>query len=112
PGFVCDARMVITYIYTRATTTAQTVFGLDERRAALTLMLKLFFIPLMVGFLLINTREMVQLWQAVTSEEPAAPWYFLQMNSRFYYLMLSFLLAIDTAIFTVGYMIEIPALKN
>jgi protein-S-isoprenylcysteine O-methyltransferase Ste14 len=113
PGFVCDARKIFSYAYAcAATTTAQPNFGLDERRAALTLALKLFFVPLMVGFLLVNTREVTQLWQAVASEGLAPPWYFLQMNTRFYFIILALLFAIDTFIFTIGYMIEIPALNN
>ena len=110
PGFVCDARKVFNYAYGWLARRTRPDFDFDERRAALTLALKLFFVPLMVGFLLTNISEVMQYWSAL-SEDSATP-YVLRLNTNFYFLLLSILLAIDVLIFTIGYIIEVPSLDN
>jgi protein-S-isoprenylcysteine O-methyltransferase Ste14 len=111
PGFDCDARKVLAYAYEWAATRKQLDFGFDERRAALTLALKLFFVPLMLGFLLTNINEVMQHWHAVASEDPATS-YAVRLNTSFFFLLLSVLFAIDVLIFTIGYMVEVPSLDN
>jgi len=77
----------------------------------LTLVLKSYFVPLMVGFVVTNVDEVMQYWRSVISDESDAP-YALKVNSHFYYLLLSVLFTIDVIIFTISYIIEVPALDN
>lgn len=111
PGFVCDAGKVFAYAYGWLATRTRPNFSFDERRAALTLALKLFFVPLMVGFLLTNISEATQYWRAFVSDDSATP-YVVRLNTNFYFLLLSILFAIDVLIFTIGYIIEVPSLGN
>jgi protein-S-isoprenylcysteine O-methyltransferase Ste14 len=111
PGFVCDARKVFVYACAWLATRTRPIPSFDERRAALTLALKLFFVPLMVGFLLGNISDVMQYWRGIVSDDSATP-YAVRLNTNFYFLLLSILFAIDVLIFTIGYMIEVPALDN
>jgi protein-S-isoprenylcysteine O-methyltransferase Ste14 len=110
PGFISDARWVLGYAWRWARTT-QPAFGVEERRAALTLVLKLVFVPMMVGFLIANAEEAMQHWSAVVSEG-SAKLYPIHLDARLYLLLISLLFAIDVFIFTLGYMVEVPTLDN
>jgi protein-S-isoprenylcysteine O-methyltransferase Ste14 len=111
PGFVCDARRVFLYLREWASKRARPDFGFEERRAALTLALKLYFIPLMLGYLVNNIHEVVRHWNALGSEEPAAA-FTIGLNTTFYLLILAVLYLIDIVIFSIGYMVEVRARDN
>lgn len=111
PGFVCDARKLFAYACAWLATRPRPNLSIDERRAALTIALKLFFVPLMTGFLLTNIGDVMQYWREFVSEDSATQ-YSMRLNTNFYFLLLSILFAIDVLIFTIGYMIEVPALDN
>lgn len=111
PGFVSDARRVLGYFHLWAISGKQPEFGLDERRAALCLALKSFFVPLMLGFLFNNINEIVQHWTDVASEDVDTR-FVLRLNSSFFFLLLAVLYAIDVTIFTFGYLVEARSLRN
>jgi protein-S-isoprenylcysteine O-methyltransferase Ste14 len=111
PGFVCDARRVFLYLHAWASKRVQPDFGFEERRAALTLALKFYFIPLMLGYLVNNIHEVVRHWNALGSEEPGAA-YAISLNTSFYLLILAVLYLIDIVIFSVGYMVEVRSRDN
>jgi protein-S-isoprenylcysteine O-methyltransferase Ste14 len=111
PGFVCDARRMFLYLREWASKRARPDFGFEERRAALTLLLKLYFIPLMLGYLINNIHEVVRHWDSVASEDPAAA-YAIALNTSFYFLILAVLYLIDVVIFALGYMVEVRSRDN
>jgi protein-S-isoprenylcysteine O-methyltransferase Ste14 len=106
PGFVCDARRVLSYLHAWVSKRARPELGFEERRAALTLALKFYFIPLMLGYLVNNIHEVVRHWNALGSEEASAT-YAISLNTSFYLLILAVLYLIDIVIFSVGYMVEV-----
>jgi len=111
PGFVSDARKILAYVHHWATAGKQPDFGFDERRAALCLALKLFFVPLMLGFLLNNISEVMQHWLAFISDDADAR-FTIRLNSSFFYLLLAILYVIDVVIFALGYLVEDRSLRN
>jgi protein-S-isoprenylcysteine O-methyltransferase Ste14 len=111
PGFVCDARLMFHYLREWASKRARPHLGFEERRAALTLLLKFYFVPLMLGYLVNNIHEAVRQWNAFASEEPEAA-YAIALNTSFYLLILAALYLIDVVIFTVGYMVELRSRDN
>ena len=111
PGFMSDARKTFTYFSRWISEKARPNLGAEDRRAMLTLVLKLYFVPLMVGFVLTNIDEVMQYWRAVVDDKSGSA-YSLRIDTQFYYLLLSILFTIDVVIFASGYMIEIPALDN
>ncbi|MBX9826503.1 MAG: hypothetical protein K2Y27_16120 [Xanthobacteraceae bacterium] len=110
-GTVCDARLVFMYLRTWMAKRARPEFGFEERRAALTLALKFYFIPLMLGYLVNNLHEVVRHWNAVAAEEPAAA-FAIGLNTSFYLLVLAVLYLIDVVIYSAGYMVELRSRGN
>jgi protein-S-isoprenylcysteine O-methyltransferase Ste14 len=111
PGFVCDARRMFSYLSEWAFKRARRDFGFEERRAALTLVLKLYFIPLMLGYLVNNIHEVVRHWNTLGSDPSAAP-YAISLNTSLFLLILAVLYLIDIGIFSVGYMVELRSRDN
>ena len=111
PGFVCDARRVFVYVREWASKRARPDFGFEERRAALTLVLKLYFIPLMLGYFVNNIHEVVRHWNDFVTLEAAAA-YAVALNTTFYLLILAVLYLVDVVIFAVGYMVELRSRDN
>lgn len=88
-------------------------FGVAEQQALLTILLKLFFIPVMVNWFIGNAAEVLghgyQLMRVVGQPQAA----FLDIfNQGLYMLLFKLLLMIDVVCFTVGYMVELPFLRN
>jgi hypothetical protein len=83
-----------------------------DRVAVLTTLLKAYFGPFMVMALLQHVLSALGNGWAI-----AAQWStnfgLLEMFNRYgYQLMLKFILFVDVAVFTVGYLVEMPRLKN
>src|SRR5262249_4146933 len=76
PGFVSDARKIFAYSHRWISEKTRPNLGADDRRAMLTLVLKLYFVPLMVGFVLTNTDEVMQNWRAVADDKSGSPYAF------------------------------------
>ena len=111
PGYVSDTRRILGYLRLWARAETPPKFGADERRAALCLALKAFFVPLMLGLLLNNIGEVIQHWTEITSDD-ADGRLTLRLNSSFFFLLLAALYAIDVTIFTFGYLVEARSLRN
>ena len=111
PGCVCDARRMFLYLRAWMAKRSRPDFGFEERSAALTLVLKLYFVPLMLGYLANNIHEVARNWDAVTSLDPAAT-YTMGLTTSFYVLVLSILYLIDVVIFCLGYMVELRCRNN
>lgn len=111
PGFVCDARRILLYLREWAARRALPDFGLEERRAALTLVLKFYFVPLMLAYLVINTQVVARSWKAFTTEDPATA-YAIGLNTSFCLLVMAVLYLIDVVFFSVGYMVEARSCDN
>ena len=84
--------------------------SIDEktRVAILSIFLKFYYIPIMLSFLIGNFQDIVRLWHAM----PFNLLTFNAFNIWGYYLLLSLILLIDTAIFAFGYIFEAKWLKN
>jgi len=88
-------------------------FGADQKQALLTLLLKAFFIPLMVNWMIGNTAEVLNYWHEVASAAAQPPATFLSIyNGGLHLMLFKLLLMVDVFFFTVGYMIELPVLGN
>jgi protein-S-isoprenylcysteine O-methyltransferase Ste14 len=111
PGYVSDARRMLSYLRLWALAGKQPEFGADERRAALCLALKSFFVPLMLGFLINNIGEVIRHWTEIAADD-AGTRFALRLNSSFFFLLLAALYAIDVVIFTFGYLVEARSLRN
>jgi protein-S-isoprenylcysteine O-methyltransferase Ste14 len=111
PGFICDARRVFSYLREWVAKRARPELGFEERRAALTLALKFYFIPLMLGYLVNNIHEVLRHWNALGADESAAV-YAISLNTTFYLLILAVLYLVDIVIFSIGYMVEVRSRDN
>lgn len=85
--------------------------GKEEIQAFLTLTVKFFFVPLMLNWLLWhifwminNIDNFIKIYSEIT---------FLQLfNSNLYWTLFQIILFADVLFFTLGYIIELPCLKN
>lgn len=87
--------------------------GTEEKQALLALGLKAFFIPLMVNWTIGNTAEVLNHFHEVRAAvaQPSAT-FLAVFNNGLYLMLFKLLLMIDVLWFTVGYMVELPALNN
>ncbi len=109
PGAVSKARIACAYLLGQLFGSTRPAFGPEQHQALLALLLKFFFVPLMVNWLLGNTSDVVAHWQALAA--PAAP-FLLWFNAHLYLLVFKIFLMVDVFFFTVGYVIELPAIGN
>jgi protein-S-isoprenylcysteine O-methyltransferase Ste14 len=111
PGTVSKARVAFTYVLGQFFATERPRFGRDEQQAFLALALKVFFVPLMLNWLLGLTTDVLGCWRGLASSAPGNS-FITAFNTFLYLLVFKLLLMIDVLFFTVGYVIEIPALRN
>jgi hypothetical protein len=79
----------------------------------LTILLKGFFAPLMVAWLIGHTTLMINNGSYIFSHLDAAQSQFLAVfNSHGYWFLLGVILFLDVFFFTLGYLVELPALNN
>ena len=109
PRVTSKARIAFAYVLGQFFASSRPEFGREEHQALLALLLKFFFVPLMINWLLGNTSDVVGHWQALSA--PAAS-LFVWFNAHLYLLLFKIFLMVDVFLFTVGYIIEIPALGN
>lgn len=85
----------------------------EERLGLLSILLKGFFIPLMVVWLFSHTAHMFEHGNEVTAalNQSTIDWLAL-FNAHGFWFMFKIILFLDVLFFTVGYMIELPSLKN
>jgi len=105
PEITSKGRIVFSYVQERING-RPAAFGMREKHAALTLAVKLFFLPLMLNWMVGDTGNLMLQLQPFrpTRVIPAVEWW--------HFFVLHILFVIDVSIFTVGYMVELPALKN
>lgn len=91
----------------------QTGLPFEERLGLLSILLKGFFIPLMVVWLFAHTGHMIEHGNklAVALNQATIEWISL-FNAHGFWFMFKVILFLDVLFFTVGYMIELPSLKN
>lgn len=82
----------------------------EEKRAVLFNLVKLFFIPLMISFLIGNYAGLKQNYQNVGSMQELFS--IDGFNTVLYPLLFSLFLLVDTAFFAFGYLVEADVLKN
>lgn len=82
------------------------------KQAGLALLLKFFFAPLMINWCLIHIANLlnalVQLAQGVGNDLSARALF----DTSLFWAAYQFILFVDTLLFTLGYIVEIPALRN
>lgn len=85
----------------------------DERLGLLSVLLKAFFIPLMVVWLFDHTglmlgygKELLEQWDSPDADGLAL------FNAAGFWFAFRLILFLDVFFFTLGYMIELPSLKN
>ena len=84
-----------------------------ERLGALTILLKAFFAPLMVFWLLEHATYMIDNGDYLISHLELLRNEFLAVfNYRGYWFLLQVILFLDVIWFTLGYLVEMPGLKN
>ncbi|MBV8031524.1 MAG: DUF1295 domain-containing protein [Betaproteobacteria bacterium] len=82
----------------------------EEQQAALALALKLFFVPLMVNALIANTSDVLVHAKGFASWGDMRP--MALFDAHLYPLLFSALLLVDVTVFAIGYVVELPALRN
>ncbi|HYL88939.1 MAG TPA: isoprenylcysteine carboxylmethyltransferase family protein [Burkholderiales bacterium] len=111
PGVTSKARVAIGWLVGQFFDAERPAFRREEQQAFLALLLKFFFVPLMVNWLLGTAAEVSGHWRGLAA--PASAGGFLaQFNAHLYLLAFRLLLAIDVFLFAVGYIVELPALRN
>jgi protein-S-isoprenylcysteine O-methyltransferase Ste14 len=93
--------------------TLRTGLPANERLGLLSVLLKAFFAPLMVVWLFDHTALMLINGSALLTDwkNPEMNWLSLFNNHGFWFLF-KLILFLDVVFFTIGYLIELPALKN
>ena len=85
----------------------------EERLGMLTILLKAFFAPLMVAWLIGHTTHMIDNGAYLVNQLELLHTGFLTVfNDRGYWFLLEVILFLDVLFFTIGYLVEMPALKN
>jgi len=103
--------------FRRLATSPRTVWrtGLpfDERLGLLSVLLKAFFAPLMIVWLFTHTAHMIDHGSQlqVTLRNPEVEWMVL-FNAHGFWFLFKLILFLDVLFFTVGYLVELPSLKN
>lgn len=111
PGVVSKARIAFAYLLGQFFAAQRPRFGSEERQAFLALALKLFFVPLMLNWLLSLGADVAGHWRGLAASAPGSS-FLTTFNTHLYLLLFKLLLMVDVALFTVGYVIEIPVLGN
>jgi protein-S-isoprenylcysteine O-methyltransferase Ste14 len=84
-----------------------------ERLSLLTILLKAFFAPLMVAWLIPHMVHMIDNGIYLATHMELLQKDFLAVfNYRGYWFLLQVILSLDVFFFTIGYLIELPGLKN
>ena len=104
PAMVSKARIAFSWLI-RWVRRQHPHFGFAEKQAMLAIALKFFFLPLMLNFVINNLGIMAREYHALTTMVAG-------FHPHLYLLLLNLLFFVDVIIFTFGYMIEIPRLKN
>jgi len=81
----------------------------EEKRDLLFLLVKLFFLPIMINFVLGNFYSSQYQYNLL---KPRSSFSITNFNDYYYPFLISFFFLIDTAFFTFGYAIESKLLKN
>lgn len=82
------------------------------RQAGLALLLKFFFAPLMINWCLIHVANMTgSLLQLIAGTGDDLSWREL-FDTSLFWAAFQLILFVDTLLFTIGYIIELPALGN
>ncbi|MEZ5586835.1 MAG: DUF1295 domain-containing protein [Sedimenticolaceae bacterium] len=93
--------------------TLRTGLTRDERLGLLTVMVKAFFAPMMVVFLAEHMARLFTngagLYSAMSTAETSV---LAMFNAHGFWFALQAILLVDVAFFTIGYLVELPALKN
>ncbi|HYP67695.1 MAG TPA: isoprenylcysteine carboxylmethyltransferase family protein [Thiobacillaceae bacterium] len=85
----------------------------EERLGLLTLLLKFFFAPLMLVWLVDHVIVMVNNGVGLTHQFGALSTRFLDVfNANGYWCLFQLILFLDVFFYTVGYLVELPGLKN
>jgi protein-S-isoprenylcysteine O-methyltransferase Ste14 len=85
----------------------------EERLGMLTILLKAFFAPLMVAWLLGHTTHMINNGVYLANHlELLRSGFLAVFNARGFWFLLQVTLFLDVLFFTLGYLVEMPALKN
>lgn len=98
---------------TKPTSVWQTGLPFDERLGLLSSLLKAFFIPLMVVWLFSHTGNMFSHGSQMISAlgNPEIGWMEL-FNTNGFWFLFKLILFLDVLFFTIGYLVELPSLKN
>lgn len=83
----------------------------DERVGLLSVLLKAFFVPLMVVWLFDHTASMIGQGYALMARWGGIDWMDL-FNAHGFWFLFKVILFLDVFFYTIGYMIELPGLKN
>jgi protein-S-isoprenylcysteine O-methyltransferase Ste14 len=111
PRVVSKARIAFAYALGQFFGTTRPSFGRDEQQALLALLLKFFFVPLMINWLLGGVSDVIGHWQALAVPASAAA-FLAAFDTHLYLLVFKIFLMVDVFLFTIGYVIEVPALRN
>lgn len=84
-----------------------------EKTALLTWMVKIFFIPLMITWFSQHVFSVINNWyNAYNSMSLISSEFLVFFNTHFFWTAFSTILFFDVLFFTIGYLIEMPVLKN
>ena len=86
--------------------------GPDDRVAVLSTILKAYFGPMMVMWVMVSLTDAMALGSAMTSEGASIGGFHGWFDRFGFLLMLRLILIVDVLWFTAGYLIELPALRN
>lgn len=82
------------------------------RQAALALLLKFFFAPLMVNWCLAHIGDMLHNMELVRNDLLAGVAWRVLFDHALFWALFQLILFVDTLLFTLGYLVEIPKLGN
>lgn len=102
------ALIVFNYFFNK-----KAVFTNIQKQAILTLLVKFFFVPIMINWLLWHIAGMINNTVMVFINSNAFNWNFINLfNQYLFNSLLQLILFLDVLFFTIGYIIEMPRLKN
>ena len=104
-------RVLVRFARSPGTSSARQL-GPEDRVAVLSTILKAYFGPMMIMWVMVSLTDAMALVSALTSQgtstDASSPWF-----DRFgFLLLLRAILIVDVLWFTAGYLIELPALRN
>lgn len=86
--------------------------GAEDRVAVLSTILKAYFGPMMVMWVMVSLTDALALGSALAGEAPSMGGLRPLFDRFGYLLLLRLILIVDVLWFTAGYLIELPALRN